>query len=205
MSSLGGLADMTFSGTGRWVGPLRTVLPFRAVNRADRAGHNAELQRHHLLPRELLKYRAFASMFRAIGTGAIDFEDFRANGLLLPCRESAALAMALPLHRGPHRRYTEVVTERIGQVEASWSLAARSTPVRAREAAQMRLTVLQRALRRYLLEGRKRRPVLNRRDPARAEIDYADLDAMAELVWSSTVTPGAQPMPMRASSSSRAS
>lgn len=49
----------------------------------------------------------------------------------------------------------------------------------------MRLALLQRALRRRLLDDR-RRLVLNRRDPLGAGFDFAALDAMAERLWAGT-------------------
>lgn len=49
----------------------------------------------------------------------------------------------------------------------------------------MRLGLLQRALRRRLLDGR-RRFVLNRRDPVGSGFDFATMDALAETLWSAT-------------------
>jgi hypothetical protein len=100
---------------------LRPYLSFRSVNRKGRPGYEAGLQRHHLLPRQLRVARAFACMFTVIGGERRRFEDFRENGLLLPCDESTALRMAMPPHRGPHRRYSELVSERVGQIKAGWA------------------------------------------------------------------------------------
>ena len=50
--------------------------------------------------------------------------------------------------------------------------------------ALLRLGLLQKALRRRLLdEGRPIR--LNRKDPVGADLDFSDLDAMAEILWRS--------------------
>ena len=46
------------------------------------------------------------------------FDDFRRNGLLLPANDAAAIRLGLPLHRGPHHSYNELVFERVGQIEA---------------------------------------------------------------------------------------
>jgi hypothetical protein len=51
--------------------------------------------------------------------------------------------------------------------------------------AMMRLALLQRALRRRLLAER-RRLVLNRADPLGTGRDFAELDAMADLLWRET-------------------
>jgi hypothetical protein len=177
------------------------------------------MQRHHLLPRSLANRSVFGAMFEALGKEAggacRPLEDFRSNGLLLPCNETAALAFAMPLHRGPHRSYTEMVGERVGQVEKGWSALKRSSPRNAALQAQMRLSLLQGALRRLLLDARHRRPLLNRRDPGRPDADFDELDAIADRLWDGTArslaaealaTEGLapQPMPARTASSSRA-
>lgn len=191
----------------------RAVLPFRAVNRAGRPGHDASMQKHHLLPRSLGARPQFRALFEAIGTetlgSARPLDDFRTNGLLLPCSEKAALAFAMPLHRGPHRQYTELVSERVAQVEKGWAASRRAAPRSAAVQAQMRLSLLQGALRRLLLDGRRRRTVLNLRDPWRPDRDFVELDAMADLLWSGTAIPAApappgQRMPARTASSLRA-
>ena len=62
----------------------RAAIPFRSVNRLGSVDHDPDLQRHHLLPRQLLGRRCFGPMFDKIGREPVGFEDFRANGLLLP-------------------------------------------------------------------------------------------------------------------------
>lgn len=142
-------------------------------------------------------------MFAAIGDERCRFEDFRENGLLLPCDEGTALRTAMPLHRGPHRHYSELVIDRVGQIEADWS--ARS--LRDREAAgvqaHMRLGLLQRALRRYLLGSGRRRVTLNSQDPFGTGADFSELDALADALWGATAA-SVQPMPVRECSSALA-
>ncbi len=111
------------------------------------------------------------------------FDDFRLNGLLLPANETASVATGMPLHRGPHPRYNEVVIARVGQIEARWCVARRGDADSALGEALMRLQLLQRALRRQLLAER-RRVLLNRKDPLGTGYDFSDLDAMAETLWS---------------------
>ncbi len=146
-------------------------------------------------------------MFVGIGGERYRFEDFRENGLLLPCDEPAALRMGLPLHRGPHRAYSQMVIERVGQIEAAWSALRALDPHGAATQAHMRLDLLQRALRRYLLDGRRRRLRLNRHDPLGAGVDFTELDAMVDALWGATrgvglAEPLRQAMPMRPRSSS---
>ena len=102
-----------------------TVIAFRSVNVPGAPGYDPGLQRHHLLPRQLLSQRWFGAMFGAVGRAQVGFDDFRRNGLLLPATETASIRTGMPLHRGPHRRYNEVVIARVGRIEANWSLARR--------------------------------------------------------------------------------
>ncbi len=155
---------------------------FRSVNRRGSREYDPSLQRHHLLPRQLLGRHCFGRMFDWVGRGRIGFDDFRANGLLLPANEEAAIRVGLPLHRGPHRDYNAMVIERVGTIESSWAKGHHSDPDHALEEALMRLTLLQAALRRRLLEER-RRMVLNRKDPLGSGYDFADLDMMSEKLF----------------------
>jgi hypothetical protein len=164
----------------------RPRIPFRTVNRRGTPGHDPEMQRHHLLPRQLLCQPGFALMLDSLDRRRVGFDDFRANGMLLPAMEECAMRLSMPLHRGPHREYNDMVMERVGQIEGGWSTARRRCSDRAGEEALMRLALLQSALRRRLLEVVGKRIVLNRRDPNGAVVDYSDLDAMAESLWGVT-------------------
>ncbi len=166
----------------------RTALPFRSVNRSEAPGYNPGMQRHHLLPRQLLSRRCFGPLLEEIGRGRVGFDDFRSNGLLLPASDSAALAIRLPLHRGPHRDYNAMVIERVGQVEASWSALRSRAPEIALDEALMRLRLLQGALRRRLLDPAGKPFTLNRHDPIGRAYDYAELDGMVEALWPATET-----------------
>ena len=168
----------------------RGCLTFRAVNRRGAPDHDPGLQRHHLLPRQLLTERSFAPLFGALGRDRLGFDDFRRNGLLLPANDEAAVRMALPLHRGPHRDYNHMVIERVGQIEAGWARTWPREPEAALAEALMRLRLLQRALRRRLLAHTRRRLSLNRFDPAGRPVDFAELDALADQLW-----PVTEPVP----------
>ncbi len=162
----------------------RAHIPFRSVNVPGKLGYHPGLQRHHLLPRAMLGRRAFSRMIVSLSPEQIGFHDFRRNGLLLPATENGAMRIGLPLHRGPHTTYSEMVTERIGQIEIRWSRARCHDPELAGMEALMRLDLLQRALRRRLLNPPKGEEiVLNRHDPA---LDYSHLDRMAEMLWQGT-------------------
>ena len=182
------MSELTRSGLGLLAND-RQRLSFRAVNRPDNPDFDPGLQRHHLLPRQLLSCRAFTPLFEALGRSKVDFEDFRRNGLLLPANDSAVLKIGLPLHRGPHRNYNAMVIVRVGQIEAEWSATRPHAPECALTVAYERLELLQRALRRRLL-SQHRRLRLNRHDPLGTGIDFSELDAMAALLWPATQPPG---------------
>jgi hypothetical protein len=159
-----------------------TVIAFRSVNAPGADGYDPGLQRHHLLPRQLLSQRCFGTMFASVGRARVGFDDFRRNGLLLPGTEQASIRTGMPLHRGPHPRYNEVVIARVGRIEAGWSLARQQDEAAALAEALLRLHLLQGALRRQLL-AQRRRVLLNRNDPVGTGFDFSELDAMAESLW----------------------
>ncbi len=163
----------------------RRSIRFRSVNRRGFPGFEAGLQRHHLLPRQILGHRCFAALFAAIGRDRLCFDDFRSNGLLLPANDDAAIRHALPLHRGPHNAYNAMVTERVGQIEQGWSANRLRAPEVALTDAFARLALLQRALRRRLL-AQHQRLTLNRNDPLGNGVDFTELDTMAGLLWPAT-------------------
>lgn len=165
-----------------WAGHRRNI-PFRAVNLPGLPGYDAEMQRHHLLPRQLLGKPCFEPLLRVIGCDTIGYHDFRANGLLLPGSDSAALRFGLPLHCGPHRAYNAMVMERVGQIERYWSRTRWNRPRDARHEAIFRLRLLQRGLRRRLLDPVRAPLALNRRQLVSPRCDFADLDAMADFLW----------------------
>ena len=159
-------------------------LPFGAVNRAGAAGYVSGLQRHHLLPRVLVSRRCFVRLIEALGLRA-GFDDFRRNGMLLPATEDAAVRMGLPLHRGPHQAYSEMVGERLGGIEAGWLATRCSDRDAAGIAALVALTQLQADLRRSLLDP-QRTVRLNRYDPLGRGTDFTRIDALAETLWGAT-------------------
>lgn len=163
----------------------RAFIPFRSVNRRDSAGYQAGLQRHHLIPRQVQSRRCFGNLIAALQADQFSLDDFRRNGMLLPAEDAAAAALQLPLHRGPHRTYNELVLERFGQIEASWCAAQPSSAAKALAEAHARLTLLQAALRKRLLS--QRAPLqLNRHQTPRPSADFAALDAMAASLWAAT-------------------
>lgn len=145
------------------------------------------MQRHHLLPHQLQTDRRLSALFDALRQGRVSLDDFRSNGLLLPALEKAAMVLGLPLHRGPHLRYNEVVAERFGQIEASWQNSRGRDPKQALRDVVMRMRLLQAAFRRTLMQpAAPPRLRLNLRDPVGQGVDFAELDAMADAIWAVT-------------------
>jgi len=173
------------AGKASWPGRFRAAIPFRIVNRKGTPGYDSGLQRHHLLPRQLLSRNCFGRLFDALGYKRVGFDDFRANGLLLPANENSALRTGMPLHRGPHREYNDLVIHRVGTIEQQWIQDRYRNSQVAMEDALFRLVLLQSALRKRLLDER-RRMVLNRKDPLGTGFDFSELDAMAAELWKAT-------------------
>ena len=82
-----------------------------------------------------------------------------------------------------------MVAERVGQIESAWSSLRLRAPEVALDQAVMRLNLLQSALRRRLLCDDRPQVRLNRYDPVGQGVDFTELDAMAETLWSSTALP----------------
>lgn len=164
----------------------RRRLSFRRINVPGKPAYQKGVQRHHLLPRQLVSAGHFSRLFDFVGRERIGFDDFRYNGLLLPALEKAAIVLGLPLHRGPHRRYNEVVCARVSQIEADWNRKRKQDEDLAAEEVLMRMRLLQAALRRSLLQPAARRITLNKNDPLGNGVDFAELDAMADNIWADT-------------------
>lgn len=164
----------------------RAPLSFRAVNAPGTPGYRAGMQRHHLLPRQLLARNWFTRLVDSLGRERLGIDDFRCNGLLLPAMEQAAQVLGLPLHRGPHAHYNQVVIERVGQIEAGWQSGQLRNPDLAQRELVMRLRLLQQALRRSLMQPKVTFARLNLRDPRWQTLDFSELDAMAETLWAAS-------------------
>ena len=180
----------------RSIGPVpygryhRPRIPFRSINRIGAPGYISGMQRHHLVPLQALSAARYSGMIGVLGRARLGLDDFCCNGVLLPCTEIASGRFFLPLHRGPHSRYNELVFERLGNIEAKWQRARIIDGEGAANEALMRIGLLQGALRRRLLSPTRRPIKLNRKDPLGLGLDFADLDAMADLLWKETADVG---------------
>lgn len=119
------------------------------------SGHSsADFQRHHLIPVNLIQRRSFSHLFASVGRVGFDARNFLSNGLLLPATEAMAEQTGLPLHRGPHGRYDELVAECLGVI---------SRETTGNISRYRRVSELQGMLRRALRQDASL--MLNRNDP----------------------------------------
>lgn len=175
-----------------------TDLNFSSVKGWGVRGNSPGWQRHHVLPRQLLTCDSLKHFFAELVPQGLGFEDFGANGVLLPATERLALKHGLPLHRGPHRLYNELVLERVAAIEMSWSQSRKGRRIFSGSAADQlarcradivaldRLSLVRLALKRRLLNNVGRPVILNRKDPIGSGIDFSHLDSMVEQLWQDT-------------------
>jgi hypothetical protein len=70
---------------------------------------------HHVIPISVVERRSLARIFGRARSVGFEPEDFTSNGMHLPSTVKQAVIFRLPLHRGPHRRYNEIVAEQISR------------------------------------------------------------------------------------------
>jgi hypothetical protein len=68
-------------------------------------------QRHHVIPVNVIGSSVFAGLFAVVAHVGFSPHSFVANGVLLPSTEAMAVQTGLPLHRGPHKQYDELIAE----------------------------------------------------------------------------------------------
>jgi A nuclease family of the HNH/ENDO VII superfamily with conserved AHH len=68
---------------------------------------------HHVIPIAVVEHRALARTFGRARSSGFDPQDFATNGMHLPTTEEQSLIFGLPMHRGPHRRYNDIVAFQI--------------------------------------------------------------------------------------------
>jgi hypothetical protein len=91
------------------------MLSFRVMRKLGKAdGFHC----HHIIPTSVVEKRSLARIFGRARSAGFDPEDFASNGMHLPSTERQAIAFRLPLHRGPHRRYNELVANQISRWDA---------------------------------------------------------------------------------------
>lgn len=150
-----------------------------------RRAHNvpSQHQSHHLIPVGVFSCPAFGHSFERLRGDGFDVSNFVHNGIFLPSTEAAALRARMPLHRGPHRRYNDLVAYRVAAILREMDVGHRR--FHARCDAVERLKLLTAALRNTL--HRRHPPMsLNQRDPFASNVDFLALDSACDLLWSAT-------------------
>jgi hypothetical protein len=129
---------------------------------------------HHIIPISVIENRSLARIFGRARSAGFEPQDFITNGMHLPATEELAVAFRLPLHRGPHRLYNEIVATQV----ADWSRLGPKELVK-------RISLLQTSLR----LGLRRNPVSINDAAAIGHAlaeDFRQLDAAISLLYGST-------------------
>jgi A nuclease family of the HNH/ENDO VII superfamily with conserved AHH len=143
-------------------------------------GVRPEFQLHHLLPVGVFGHRNFSTSFQLLRADGFDPRFYSVNGLFLPATESAAMLWKMPMHRGPHRQYNELVAARVDTILLE--MQRRCYIMSARYEAVERLNLLIATLRRILTGGRTFLR-LSSRDPLHSHAHFCDIDAACERLW----------------------
>lgn len=143
----------------------------------------SEFQLHHLLPVSVFGHSHFSKSFKMLELDGFDPRYYSVNGLALPATERAASFSKLPMHRGPHRRYNELVALRVAAILSE--LERRNCSQHARSEAIGRLNLLICTLRR-MLTGDRPFILLSSRDPINSKSHFWDLEMACDRLWMAT-------------------
>jgi hypothetical protein len=138
-----------------------------------------DFQRHHIIPVAVLNDLHFKCIFKMLECCGFDPCDFTSNGILLPCTEYAAIKYRLPLHRGPHKFYNELVSECVEIIFSQYDLHN----VKQSQLAEIAVKIekLQHSLK-AMLRQENFNMQLCRRDPSRSAAEISQLDYAAMLL-----------------------
>lgn len=139
-------------------------------------------QQHHLIPVSVGRKPQIGHFLTGLHLAGFHIEDAATNLVALPADEETAAASGAAMHRGPHPRYTAVVTARVERIRALHYRHGRGSGD-----AVARLHRLQRALQAVLAGKAPRLIALNRRDPMRLFADYSALDAAIDAAFTDGV------------------
>lgn len=94
-------------------------MPARGTRSSFSTPTRSGWHRHHLLPRHIENYPDLASFICRFSGEVTCLGNFDANGMFLPALEHLAIRERLPLHRGPHRHYNDVVIAVLDRIRKS--------------------------------------------------------------------------------------
>jgi A nuclease family of the HNH/ENDO VII superfamily with conserved AHH len=143
----------------------------------------SEFQLHHLLPVSVFGHSHFSKSFKILESDGFDPRYYSVNGLALPATERAAAFWKMPMHRGPHRRYNELVTVRVAAILSE--LERGNCTRQARLEAIGRFNLLIFTLRR-ILSGDRPFILLSSRDPINSRVHFYDLEMACDRLWIAT-------------------
>lgn len=143
----------------------------------------SDFQLHHLVPVSVFGHSHFSKSFQILEREGFDPRCYSVNGLALPATERAASLCRMPMHRGPHRRYNELVTVRVATIMSE--LERRNCSRQARSEAVGRLNLLVGTLR-GTLTGHRPFVLLSSRDPINSKAHFGDLDMACDRLWMAT-------------------
>lgn len=143
----------------------------------------SEFQLHHLIPVSVLGHRHFHKSFKLLELDGFELRYYSVNGLALPASERAASMWKMPMHRGPHRRYNELVSVRVAAILSE--LERGNSSLLARSEAIARLNLLICTLRR-ILTGDRPFILLSSRDPINSSAHFWDLEMACDILWAAT-------------------
>jgi hypothetical protein len=123
--------------------------------------------RHHVIPLEIVEKPSFSVLFGHLRAIGFDPHDFGTNGMHLPCTEKMAIIFRLPMHRGSHPLYNEVVATRVAMIAR--------LPVGD---AYLGIRILQQELRRNLRQHRTLQPL----GITGSSIDFRTLEMDAQIL-----------------------
>lgn len=136
-------------------------------------------QRHHVIPVNIMRRRSFAQLFEVIAIAGFNPHCFLNNGYLLPATDEMSAETGLPLHRGPHRHYDDLIAECLDLI---W-LQVTTKQIPANPIAIMTcVSDLQGRIRRSL--GPNAWIRLNHNDPRQIDSHFIHLDSnMHHINW----------------------
>lgn len=141
-------------------------------------------QNHHLIPVAVFASSSFTPALELLAPLGFDPFDFNTNGVRLPATELTALTSGLPLHRGPHPRYSDLVSCRFAAIVKPL-LHCPGSRAAAYEAME-RAHWLQRALFRALV-SHSEWATLNARDPMSRNVAFRELENETDAIWQFTI------------------
>ena len=138
-------------------------------------------QRHHIIPVAVLNDRVLRRKFKRLERFGFAPRNFTINGILLPCTEEAARQFKMPMHRGPHKYYNDLVYECVGLIFKPFDFL--NAPDRELRYVAAEIAKLQATLKALLRQNNVHLRLSNQ-DPAKRDVINDHLDMAAAILAS---------------------